>query len=46
MVKIQIDEHLMAIQRNTEATLDRFEQSGLKIDKKFLDYLLKLSVDR
>ncbi|XP_055301600.1 uncharacterized protein LOC129568082 isoform X1 [Sitodiplosis mosellana] len=46
LVKTQIDEHLMTIQRNTEATLNRFERSGLTVDKMFLDYLLKLSVDR
>lgn len=45
-VERHMDEHLMTIQRDTKATLDRLEKSGLKIDKKFLNYFLKQSVDR
>lgn len=41
-----MDEHLMNIQRDTKAALDRFERSGLRIDKKFLKYFMRLSLDR
>ncbi|XP_055304953.1 uncharacterized protein LOC129569811 [Sitodiplosis mosellana] len=46
LVKTQIDEHLMTIQRITEDALERLERSGLKVDKKFLNYFSKLSIDR
>lgn len=42
----QIDEHLLTIQRDTKSMLDRLAKSGLNVDKKFLQYFMKLSVDR
>lgn len=46
IVETQMDEHLMNIQRETKWALDRFEQSGLKVDRKFINHFQKVTVDR
>lgn len=45
-VEMQIDEHLDMIHRNTKAALVRLDKSGVKVDRKFLNYFQKLSVER
>lgn len=46
IVEAQIDEHLMNIQRDTKSALDRFIQTGLKIDRKFMNHFQNVTVDR
>lgn len=41
-----MDEHLTSVQCGAKAALERFRESGLKMDRKFMDYFLKLSTDR
>lgn len=41
-----MDKHLMDIQQAAKVALVRFEESGVKIDKQFVNYFQKLSVNR
>lgn len=43
--KTQMDEHLLMIQRETKAALDRFKSSGFKVDTEFLGDFLEQSID-
>lgn len=45
-IDTKMDAHLMNIQRETKAALDDFEESGFKVDKKFINHFLKVSIDR
>lgn len=45
-MELQMDEHLTNLQRDVKATLERFKASGVKMDKKFVNYIQKLSIDR
>ena len=42
----KMEEHLLNVQRETNAALDGFKGSGFKVDKEFVDNFLKLSIDR
>lgn len=41
-----MDKHLMNVQQGAKAALERFEESGVKVDKKFVNYFQKLSTNR
>lgn len=46
VMESQMDEHLTNLQREIKTALERFKASGIKMDKKFVNYFQKLSVDR
>lgn len=45
-VAAKIDEHLTKVQNVIKASLDEFEESGQKIDRKFIKHFEKVTKDR
>lgn len=41
-----MDKHLMDVEREVKSALERFEKYGVDVDKKFINYFQKLSIDR
>lgn len=46
LIETKMDEHLLSVQREAKLALDQFGACGMKMDKKFINHFLKVTIDR